>query len=156
MNSDDGRRWPRRLAAVGAACAGLLVLAAVFAVVVVALGRWRGLAALVGIAVSLGVLLAFVFPALLEGAPPLGVALSGAAVIAYATLYLAHGVNDRTTVALVGTLASLGLTAGLAVSFARPAALAAPGFVAARTAASPAASLKSLALPAIIQCSAVG
>ena len=27
MNSDDGRRWPRRLAAVGAACAGLLVLA---------------------------------------------------------------------------------------------------------------------------------
>jgi uncharacterized membrane protein len=95
----------------------LLVLAAVFAVVVVALGRWRGLAALVGIAVSLGVLLAFVFPALLDGAPPLGVAMSGAAVIAYATLYLAHGVNDRTTVALVGTLASLGLTAALAVGF---------------------------------------
>jgi uncharacterized membrane protein len=99
------------------------VLAAVFAVVVVALGRWRGLAALVGIAVSLGVLLAFVFPALLDGAPPLGVALSGAAAIAYATLYLAHGVNDRTTVALVGTLASLGLTAVLAVSFAGAAAL---------------------------------
>jgi uncharacterized membrane protein len=96
----------------------LVVLAALFAAVVVALGRWRGVFALVGIALSLGVLLAFVFPALLDGAAPLGVALTGATVIAYGTLYLAHGLNDRTTVALLGTLASLGLTAALAVAFA--------------------------------------
>ncbi len=95
----------------------LVVLGAVFAIVVVALGRWRGLAALAGIAVSLAVLVGFIFPALLDGAPPLGVALSGAVVIAFVTLYLAHGLNDRTTVALVGTLASLGLTAALAVGF---------------------------------------
>jgi uncharacterized membrane protein len=101
----------------------LLVLAAVFAVVVVALGRLRGLAALAGIVISMGVLLAYIFPALLAGSPPLGVALSGAVVIAFATLYLAHGVNDRTTVALVGTLASLALTAALAVGFAAAAEL---------------------------------
>jgi hypothetical protein len=40
------------------------------------------------------------------------------ALMAYLVLYLAHGINDRTTVALIGTLASLALTAGLAVSFA--------------------------------------
>jgi uncharacterized membrane protein len=95
----------------------LALLAVVFAVVVVALGRLKGFLALAGIVVSLGVLLVFIFPALLTGAPPVGVALTGATVIAFCTLYLAHGVNDRTTVALLGTLGSLALTAMLAVGF---------------------------------------
>ena len=95
----------------------LVILAVVFGVAVVALGRLRGLLALVGIGITVGVLLAFVFPALLEGASPLGVALSGAIVIAVSTIYLAHGVSDRTTVALVGTIASLLLTAALGAAF---------------------------------------
>jgi uncharacterized membrane protein len=95
----------------------LALLAVVFALVVIALGRLKGLLALAGIVVSLGVLLVFIFPALLAGAPPVGVALTGATVIAFCTLYLAHGVNDRTTVALLGTLGSLALTAALAIGF---------------------------------------
>ena len=95
----------------------LVVLAVLFAVVVVALGRLRGVLALAGIALTMGVLLWFVFPALLDGAAPVGVALTAAAVIAFGTLYLAHGISDRTTVALLGTLASLGVTAVLAIVF---------------------------------------
>jgi uncharacterized membrane protein len=95
----------------------LVILAIVFGVAVVALGRLRGLLALVGIGITVGVLLAFVFPALLRGAPPLGVALTGGIVIAVSTIYLAHGVSDRTTVALVGTIASLLLTAVLGAAF---------------------------------------
>jgi uncharacterized membrane protein len=101
----------------------LLLLALVFAAAVVAFGRLRGLLALAGIGVSLGVLLVYVFPALLHGSSPIGVALTGSAVIAFGTLYLAHGVSDRTTVALLGTFGSLLLTAGLAVGFARAAEL---------------------------------
>jgi uncharacterized membrane protein len=101
----------------------LWVLAIVFAVAVIALGRLRGLLALLGIAVSLGVLLVYVFPALLHGVWPLGVALTGSSIIAFAVIYLAHGVNDRTNVALLGTLASLLLTAGLAAGFAATAQL---------------------------------
>jgi uncharacterized membrane protein len=93
------------------------ILAVVFAVAVVALGRLRGLLALAGIGITVGVLLAFVFPALLEGASPLGVSLTGAIVIAFSTIYLAHGVSDRTTVALVGTIVSLLLTAALGAGF---------------------------------------
>ncbi|HET6954550.1 MAG TPA: YibE/F family protein [Acidimicrobiales bacterium] len=96
----------------------LALLAIVFAVAVVALGRLRGLLALAGIGVTFAVLLWFLFPALLRGAPPLGVALTAATVIAFGTLYLAHGLNQGTTVALLGTLASLLLTAVLAVVFA--------------------------------------
>jgi uncharacterized membrane protein len=45
------------------------------------------------------------------------VALTGGIVIAVSTIYLAHGVSDRTTVALVGTIASLLLTAALGAAF---------------------------------------
>jgi uncharacterized membrane protein len=97
--------------------APLVVLALIFGLAVVALGRLRGLLALAGIGITAAVLLGFVFPALLRGASPLGVALTAAIVIAVSTIYLAHGVSDRTTVALVGTIASLLLTAALGAAF---------------------------------------
>ncbi len=93
----------------------LLLVALAFAIVVVALGRLRGLAALAGLAASLGVLLAFVLPAILMGHNPLVVAVVGSSAIAFLALYLAHGFRSATTVALLGTLGSLALTAVLAL-----------------------------------------
>ncbi|GIU84549.1 MAG: membrane protein [Acidimicrobiales bacterium] len=95
----------------------LVLLAAVFALAVVLLGRVRGLASLVGLGVSLGVLVWFVLPAIIDGRSPVLVAVAGSAVIAYVTLYLAHGFGPMTTVALLGTLASLFLTLVLGVFF---------------------------------------
>lgn len=92
----------------------LFWLAVAFAAAVVALGRLRGLAALAGLAVSIGVLLWFVLPAVLDGRNPLAVAVVGSAAIAFLALYMAHGFTTMTTVALLGTLGALGLTAGLA------------------------------------------
>ena len=92
----------------------LFGLAIAFALTVVALGRLRGLTALAGLAVSIGVLLWFVLPAILDGRNPLAVAVVGSAAIAFLALYLAHGFTTMTTVALLGTLGALALTAGLA------------------------------------------
>ncbi len=89
----------------------LWVLAAVFAVAVMALARWRGLTALAGLTASLGVLMVFVLPALLDGSPPIWVATVGASAIAIITMLMAHGASLRTGVALLGVLASLLLTA---------------------------------------------
>jgi uncharacterized membrane protein len=91
----------------------LVALAVAFAVVIVAVARWRGLLALVGIIVAFLVLVAFLLPALRDGAPALPVALVASAAILYAVIYLAHGVNLRTSAALLGTLMSLLLAAGL-------------------------------------------
>ncbi len=91
----------------------LTVIAVVFALAVVLLGRLKGLAALAGLAASLAVLILYVVPALLEGAAPMTVAVLGAAAIAYMALYAAHGLRASTTVALLGTLGALGLTAVL-------------------------------------------
>ncbi len=95
----------------------LLWLTILFVVVVVALGRWRGASALIGLGASLVVLLVYVLPALVEGRSPVLVAVVGSAAIAYLALYLAHGLRLMTTVALLGTLAALALTVGLATLF---------------------------------------
>jgi uncharacterized membrane protein len=95
----------------------LLVLVGLFALAVVLLGRWRGVAALVGLGVSIWVLLAFVVPAIVDGESAPLVAITGASAIAFLALYLAHGLRSMTTVALLGTLGALALTVGLAFAF---------------------------------------
>lgn len=95
----------------------LVWLAVVFAVAVVVLGRLRGVTALVGLLASLVVLLAFALPAIIDGRNPIGVSVVAASAISYLALYAAHGFTVMTTVALLGTLGSLLLTATLAVGF---------------------------------------
>ncbi|HEV2907486.1 MAG TPA: YibE/F family protein [Actinomycetota bacterium] len=95
----------------------LIWLTLLFAGAVVALGRFRGVAALAGLAATFLVLLMFVLPSILEGRSPLMVSVVGASAIAFLALYLAHGFGPKTTVALLGTLASLILTAVLASVF---------------------------------------
>jgi uncharacterized membrane protein len=96
----------------------LLWLVATFVLVVVAFGRWQGVRALVGLAASGAVLVAFLVPALLRDEPAVPVALAATVVIGFIALYLAHGVNTGTTVALAGTLLSLAITSGLAFAVA--------------------------------------
>ncbi|GGC62141.1 YibE/F family protein [Hoyosella rhizosphaerae] len=93
--------------------APLAILALAFAATVIIVARWRGLRALVGIVLAFTILVVFLLPALLDGKPAVPVALVGGALILYAALYLAHGVNLRTSSALLGTLASLVLAAVL-------------------------------------------
>ncbi|GAB1823410.1 YibE/F family protein [Herbidospora sp. RD11066] len=88
----------------------LWLLGAAFALAVVAFGRWRGLTALAGLAITFGLLLTFVLPAILAGASPLLVAVVGAAAIMLIVLYVTHGVSVPTSVAVIGTLVSLALT----------------------------------------------
>lgn len=95
----------------------LLWLAALFAIVVIALGRFRGVLALLAMAATLVVLVVFVAPSVLDGNDPLVVAVVAASAIAFISLYLTHGFTPTTTVALAGTLAALGLTLGLSWIF---------------------------------------
>jgi uncharacterized membrane protein len=90
------------------------LLAAVFTVLVLVVARWRGLAALVGLVVSFVGIGVFTLPALIEGSPPVAVALVTASALMFVLLYLAHGVTARTTTALLGTFGGLAATALLA------------------------------------------
>jgi uncharacterized membrane protein len=91
----------------------MLVLAIMFAVVVGAVARLRGLASLLGLAFAFFILLRFVLPGLLAEESPTLVSLVGSSAIMFVVLYLAHGFSARTTTALVGTLFGLALVAVL-------------------------------------------
>lgn len=93
----------------------LTLLALIFVVVVVAVARWKGLFAIVGIGVTMVALTQFMLPAFLAGESPLPVAIVGSTAIMLAVLYLAHGISIRTTAALFGTLCGLALTAGFGI-----------------------------------------
>lgn len=83
------------------------LLAGIFALAVIVVGRMRGVMALVALAVSFLVLSFFILPAILQGANPLAVAVVGASAIMLIALYMCHGLSARTSVAVLGTLVSL-------------------------------------------------
>ena len=85
-----------------------------YAVVVIAVARWRGLRALIGLVGAYVVLVSFMLPGLVEGKPPLLLALVGSTVIMIGVLYFAHGFSARTSTALLGTMFGLAITALLA------------------------------------------
>jgi uncharacterized membrane protein len=92
----------------------LWALVIAFALAVVAFGRWKGLRSLASLGLTFAVVLLFIVPAVLDGRSPMAVAIVGSAAIMLVSLYLAHGWNRTTTVAVLGTLASLVLTGVLA------------------------------------------
>lgn len=97
-------------------------LAGLFLLMVLWVGRRRGLTSLLGLGISIVVVTQGLLPLLAAGAPPVVVGVGAGCVILVATLYLAHGFNRRTTVAVAATALTLtasGLLALAAVDLAK-------------------------------------
>ncbi|MFC8517561.1 YibE/F family protein [Streptomyces sp. NPDC057257] len=103
--TDVNRRFPMAL------------LAGIFALAVVVVGRLRGVMALVALAISFLILNFFILPAILQGSNPLLVAVIGSSAIMLIALYTCHGLSARTSVAVLGTLISLILIGVLGSEF---------------------------------------
>jgi len=95
----------------------VILLVVIFSAAVILLSRWKGVAALAGLVVSLGLITQFLVPGLAQGASPLPMAAVGASAIAIATMGLAHGFTSKTGIALIGTICALLLTIGLGSLF---------------------------------------
>jgi uncharacterized membrane protein len=91
--------------------------AAAFAMAVLVIGGLRGMRSLVALALTLTVVIKLVVPLLLRGVDPIPLAVGGGALVTATTLLLTEGWGRVTASALLGTLAALGLTAGLAAAF---------------------------------------
>jgi uncharacterized membrane protein len=92
-------------------------LVVLFGLVVIGVGRWKGVRALCGLVASLAVLVVFVLPALLRGTNAVAVAGVAVVIIAVLALYTAHGISTGTGVALLGTLVSLAVITVLGALF---------------------------------------
>ena len=94
----------------------LLVLLIVFVGFAVLVSGWKGLRALLGLAISFVVLLGFVLPQILGGRDPVVISVIGSFTLLAVTLYLAQGWTLKAHAALLGIFASL-LVAGLLVTW---------------------------------------
>lgn len=90
-------------------------LLALFALVVGLLGRGKGLRGLLGTLASMAVLAFFVVPEIARGNNPLLVTFMGAFGILVLSIYFVHGVNRKTSAALLGTTAAALVALVLAV-----------------------------------------
>lgn len=83
----------------------VLVLAVIFA-------GWRGFGALVGLILSIIVISQFLIPNVVNGVTPYLVTAIAIMLITIPGIYIAHGVNRRTSLALLSTYVTLALAVG--------------------------------------------
>lgn len=92
----------------------LALWAVIIAVVIIAFAAWHGVRALIGLALSLGVIFAFLVPALIDAHNPLWSALVACSAIILLAVPLVHGINWKSASAVGGSLTALILAAALA------------------------------------------
>jgi uncharacterized membrane protein len=95
----------------------LLYITLLFVFVAVLFGRMRGLMSMVGLATTVGVMVYGIVPQIVAGADPLRVILVGGVCITVLSLYLGHGFNRRTSIALCAMLLTFGISAWMATQF---------------------------------------
>lgn len=96
----------------------LLILAALFALFTIVIAGKKGLGALVGLSISLGIIVFYIVPQMLfHAADPLTVSLIGSFVILFVTTFLAHGFSKQTAIAVGATFAALICTYLFATGF---------------------------------------
>lgn len=85
-----------------------------FGLLVVLVGGWRGVRALIALMLTIGVVVKIVLPLLLAGWDAVPLAVVSASAVTVVTLLLTEGPRRSTLAAAIGTFAALGLTAILA------------------------------------------
>lgn len=92
-------------------------LAALFAVIVVLVGRLKGLRALIVLVFTFAIILGFIIPRILDGASPLWISILGSIVILVLSVYITEGLKRTSTIAIGSVLIALCITGVLSVWF---------------------------------------
>lgn len=86
-------------------------LSGIFLIVVIAVARQQGFSSILGMVASVGILLNFIVPQILQGANPFYITTIGVILIATLTIYLTHGWKLESHIALLSILVTIGLVA---------------------------------------------
>lgn len=89
---------------------GLIAMAALFAMILLVVNRKHGAYALLSMGFSFLVLFKLILPLILLGHNPVWMALLGALFIVPVSFYVSHGINKKTSIAMLGTLCALLIT----------------------------------------------
>ncbi len=97
----------------------LYLLAAIFALTVLAVGKWKGVKSIIGLVLSFVVIMYFILPLIIRGSNPLLVGLVGAFLILTIIIYITEGFNSKAHLAVISILLSLSITLFLSWLFTR-------------------------------------
>lgn len=95
----------------------ILWLLGIFIFVTLFVGGKKGLFSILGLIFSFFVIFVFILPKILTGSSPTMIATIGSAFILPLNFYLSHGINKKTSIAIVSTFLALGFTGFLANIF---------------------------------------
>lgn len=95
----------------------LYFLALFFAVVIVAVGKKRGLRALLSLILSFLVILKFIIPKILSGGNPLMITLLGALIMIATIIYLTEGWGMKSHIGVISVMMALAITLFLTLFF---------------------------------------
>jgi uncharacterized membrane protein len=93
----------------------VVLLVVLFALTVIAVAGWHGVRALLALLLTIVVTLRLLIPAILEGVPPVPVALLFAATITTCTITLSEGLSRTSLAAVLGAIDGLAVTGVIAV-----------------------------------------
>lgn len=95
----------------------LILLLIIFVALLVLIAKWKGLMSLIAMMFTFLMIFSFVLPQILKGFNPVLIATAAALIIVPVSFYIAHGINKKTTIAIISSLISLMITAILASIF---------------------------------------
>ena len=93
----------------------LIFLLILFFILGALIGGRKGVSSIIGLLVSIAFIVFLIIPLILKGTSPLLVTIIGSLLIACSTIYVAHGINRRTTLALTAVLFTLVFAVILAI-----------------------------------------
>lgn len=82
----------------------IIILTVLFSILTIYFGRQRGFTSIVGMAFSILIIFYYIIPQILSGAEPFITSIKGAFIIMIISLYISHGFNKRTSLALTSSL----------------------------------------------------
>lgn len=83
---------------------GILAIVFIFVGLAIVLARKRGVTSLVGLAFSMFMLIKVLVPSIASGSSPVLIGLGGALAIGIVSIYISHGFNKPTSIAVGGTV----------------------------------------------------
>ncbi len=95
----------------------IVVLVIIFIIATLLVGKLQGLGSLIGLSISIAVLFLVTIPAIINGSNPILAGFVGGVLVLCSSIYLSHGFNRKSTIALISTLLGLGMVSVLAVIF---------------------------------------
>lgn len=95
----------------------IFLLFLIFIILVLLITSWHGLRSLLSMAISFLVIFFFILPNLYSGRNPYLIVSLAIAFIIPTTFYLSHGLNKKTTSAIIGTIISLSIAIILSLFF---------------------------------------